>query len=601
MKFSTTIAFLGLALVDPLGVSATFPQGNDNCWDARPIYCGDTFAGQTTLLAEPDDYAVVGTCWDSGETPEGVWYKFSTGSDKFELSLDACDVQFLGLLGDVTVSVYTVGDTATNYLGCANHTQNLKCLESEINAPTCKWKNWVGPGSEYEGEVLEDEDYWILVSGKPGKPIDLFKLKATCDAAPLAPADSPANNPTFNDPSNPLAPIDHWFIQRTPIPPASVESIKPFEAAVFLELHPGQYVEPEFPYLHGEVYTVGTDPEEPCNSGTLVGGVVFTPTLCTDCDAQNEGIIVEHGFTIESPFAFNMDPDMTPIIWYPDDNEIRFCVHSTLKLDYNDKHPEVETVSYFDSFFVIKLDFTAEFMVGLKTFERNPENIEDLFDDFNAVGYLCEDGAIPDTTPFAPLDEVFLVGEKFQICVVPGDEYADDFKVVKWIDLNCVNEGENRMLIMTGDVIEPDILTEIVPPPDDGDYTHALAVRSTITAKWIGEPSVNGQNTVKCTGSVELGPKGNDRRALQEGEEELEPVTGVIQVEITLIQPPKEGLSVGAIVGISVGALAIFIVVLFILYRRGCFDKKKKRKHHPKTISVDESSETTGSKDGENL
>jgi hypothetical protein len=95
---------------------------------------------------------------------------------------------------------------------------------------------------------------------------------------------------------------------------------------------------------------------------------------------------------------------------------------------------------------------------------------------------------------------------------------------------------------------------------------------------------------------------GASRRVLQDGSEEAlalipdeeENLTGTFKVTVTFLPPEQNGLSTGALVGIVMGAFAVFLVALLILYRRGCFDKKNKKHKLPKTVTVEEASDASG-------
>lgn len=686
MKFSTAIAFLGLALLAPTDVSAQayvptacdgcdtpgvcgntdcrdavvanhmsscasswdqdcaniakstagpyecslceapppdvpLPPSNDHCWDAQQIVCDRSYAG-SNILATADPFANIwdgDTCGDhSFIVEQGVWFKLSTGSDTFDVTFSTCGGGRPGPRNDRTweVSLWGPGPLGK---GCSvlddkdsPGDQDIMCLDSQHNNadPECTLQTRVGPNS-----IFEDEDYWILIEswGTPTLNEGEFILDVKCDGNNLAEVD----DPDFLGPNDPLGPIDPWFIQRSAEPAPGILNVDPVEGGLWLELHPdripGTAPQDDIPDLFQQIYTVDPlNPDQPCDAGTPVDATFVeyacipnTDPLEFDCpEAMSEGIPVRQSFTIENAF------DDATGISFEDDSQLRFCVHNELKINFlngekEEDGDEMDSVSYFSTYFVIEVDFTAKFMLGVSTFERNPGNVEDLFDDFNVVPYLCEDGNIPGTTEFAPIEDTFLVGENFRICVRPGDVFADTFKVASFIGVICETddaelgngiEGQSRMLIMDGSVTgDEDPLTEIVDPPLGSTYERVLAFESTVTTGLVEGQfnGPNGEGTFKCKGSVILEPFGG-RRALQEGGE---PLTGTFNVEITVIKP-STGLSTGAIVGIAVGALAIFLVVLLILYRRGCFDKKK-RDAHPKTVTVEEASETTGSKDGE--
>ena len=91
-------------------------------------------------------------------------------------------------------------------------------------------------------------------------------------------------------------------------------------------------------------------------------------------------------------------------------------------------------------------------------------------------------------------------------------------------------------------------------------------------------------------------PAAPSRRILEEENSTLElPTEGTttVNADITL-EIQKESLSNAAIAGIAAAAGVVFFLVVFVMWRQGCFEDKRKKKNTPKTVAVDgDGSETT--------
>mmetsp|Transcript_57243 Transcript_57243/g.139568 ORF Transcript_57243/g.139568 Transcript_57243/m.139568 type:complete len:644 (-) Transcript_57243:597-2528(-) len=552
------------------------PNTFDNCPDAVQLTCDRTYAGST--IGVPDGIVPCPASSQTGnfivdeeflnEPRPGLWYKLSTGSDTFSVTFDTCDLSNY----DTRLILYKTGP---NGVGCTELETDLTCVVN--NDDECSLQSVIGPGS-----VFEDQDYWLYVTGFSTSSEGNFLLSVECD---------------------PLAPIDPWFIQRSAFPAPEVTSTDPIEASLWLELHEDRI--PDLGnVLTGEIYL----PDGPtCKDGTPVDTALFAATACPEgstlpngspCpEAQNEGVPVLQSLVIPDPFNFpNLFIAPSPGF---NDGQFQFCVHSELVLDYERRALQdgiPDSVSFFDTYYVIEVDFTTGFQLNLATFERNPPNIGAVFDDFNADPFLCEDGNIPGTVPNSPIAEPAgsLVGESFRVCIAPEDP---NLQVVSFNDVTCANDAQSRTVIASGIVPAPEVpLTGIVGTDTNG----VLAFDSTVTTGFavggLGTPGSEGQ--FSCSGTVELGIARRRARQLQEaGEDVPENLTGSFNVVLTVVSP-DEGLSTGAIVGIAMSGFVI-LVALVILYRRGCFNKKKTTTSPPKTVTTgEENSETSGSGSG---
>ena len=84
-------------------------------------------------------------------------------------------------------------------------------------------------------------------------------------------------------------------------------------------------------------------------------------------------------------------------------------------------------------------------------------------------------------------------------------------------------------------------------------------------------------------------------RALEEGGAAPEFATSgttVVQVHGDLTFE-KESLSTAAIAGIAAGASVIFLLVVFVMCRQGCFEDKRQKNKPPKTVAIEDGSETS--------
>jgi hypothetical protein len=254
------------------------------------------------------------------------------------------------------------------------------------------------------------------------------------------------------------------------------------------------------------------------------------------------------------------------------------------------------------SFFLncaVLVDYKAEFIVCVAALERNPGNVDQLFDGFRVEAYTCHDGDPNPNEKNKPVVPYYRVGESYRICIKPTDEFEDTYNVVNFTGkVTCSNDYDSRVIITElGNVMDA-ALTAIDNSSSivGNGLTSILAFNDTITDNFLPAMS-GGQAIFKCEGPVKIQPKVLSSRRLQEGETipDDETLTGTFSIELTIQQPGK--LSTGAIVGISIAALGVFLTVLLvallIMYRRGCFDKRSNNKP-PKTVNVEESSETSG-------
>lgn len=369
----------------------------------------------------------------------------------------------------------------------------------------------------------------------------------------------------------------------------------PLEGGTWLELHPARIAtDGTVPELSATAYTIDPNaPNAPCDAGTPIPGVTFSAQAClpgtgtgTCPELMNfASVAVQQSFVMPNPY------DVSPSIWTPPpasppglNGHFSFCVHTDLLLDFTGGSG-LDEVSYIDTYYVVEVDYTSGFTVNVATFDRNPGNVEKLFDGFRVKPYVCDDGNGGGVRNSELFGSDYLVGENVRLCIAPQPEF-ENFQVVSFNDVTCTaSDGQTtRDVIVAGD---PDPLTTIDPSD-----SVILALETVVT-----EDFTDAGNNFTCSGTVEMAPLGARRMLQEEGEAE-KIVTGSFKVEVTIAQ---KGLSTGAIVGIVVAAFAVFLVLLLVLYRRGCFDKKKNTNKPPKTVMVEESSETTGSDKGDDV
>lgn len=265
----------------------------------------------------------------------------------------------------------------------------------------------------------------------------------------------------------------------------------------------------------------------------------------------------------------------------------------------------------------MEVDFTSEeWEQTVHALERNPANVDDLFNRFRVEPYLCgDDNEFPLNEPYdvslpdpANIADEFLVGENFRICVKPLDDDPNfgNFEITAFNNVICEGipvvvtdlPAQSRLVIANGAPAPSEVeLTNVFYAPpvvsDRQAKPREIAFESVVTSGFAED------GKFLCHGTVELAPK-SSRRMLQDGrslQDGVNPnaVTGAFTVQLTVVKP---GLSTGAIIGISVAVAVVFFLVVFILYRRGCFAKRKTgRDKPPKTVSIDENSETTGDVD----
>jgi hypothetical protein len=275
----------------------------------------------------------------------------------------------------------------------------------------------------------------------------------------------------------------------------------------------------------------------------------------------------------------------------------------------------------------VLVDYETDFIVCVSAQERRPEHVSELFDGFNVKAFTCDDG-LPNIDDLNdPVVPFYRVGETYRICIEPDTDFIADYNVVGFrSDVICTNPKGQRVVIRNNDEVFDD-LTKIDRSKAVQTATNLksiLAFEDTVTDNFVLDTATGerASGTFNCQGSVLMYPKvlglptdlislppappgtpptpvtppvGDSVRRLQEGETLPDAVTGTFKLEITIVEDEK--LSTGAIVGISMAGFAAFLVVLlvtlFIMHRRGCFDKRKNSKP-PKTIDVEESSETSG-------
>ncbi|KAG7345848.1 hypothetical protein IV203_004915 [Nitzschia inconspicua] len=533
---------------DPAGVP------HDHCWEPRPITCPSKSANkpfnvyQGTTVDASDESSSLDKCFGHfpGATNQrGVWFKFSVGADPLLLKLDACGGQTTNWNARVTIYEGTCAE------GTTDPGSELTCYPALYTNPlsSCKLE------AAFTGS-FPDKDYLILVEGVdinnwlfPGGGEGTFDLEVACSDVPGP----------FLDP---LGTIDRWYIQRSSAPAPDITMFDPIVGSHWLELHESQYT------------------NIPC-----------TGSECPE--TQNNGVMVKQEFTIPDPY--NVMPN---IYTAPPPNggyaTFSFCIHSELVFDYNKNTPHVDTVSYFDTYYNVLVDYEADMIVCVAASERNPGQVDDLFDGFRVEAYTCHDGDPVPGDKNDPVLPYYLVGETYRICVKPIAEFAEAYDVVEFSgDIKCYNDAGTRLVIDNGTVVYPELSS--IDDTDIHEPLSILAFTDTVTDNFL-PPNSGGEEVFRCEGPVKLAPKALAGRRLQEGEAipDDELLTGTFNIQLTITQPGK--LSTGAIVGISIAGFAAFLVALLILYRRGCFDKRNNNhKNQPsKTVTVEESSETSG-------
>jgi len=327
MKFSIFALTTALGGLTP--VLAQHPPGNDECWDPIQITCGNSYSGST------DDAAItpsLANCFNPGgsNADQGVWYKLSTGSDTFQVTLDTCNdyTDF-----NTYISVYTGP--------CTELSQDLFCVAGNNNGGRgCRLTSLLGPISP-----SGDEDYWIHVHGgsAPGSPMGAgdFELTVTCDPVVL-----PDNG--FNEDS--LGSIDPWFIQRSAYPSPDVTNVDPLEGGTWVELHPDRVQSGAVPELTATVHALPPVGQR-CDQGALISGATFTATPCTTGSCPElmnaPSVAVLQEFSIPDPYNQGIWTTPGP---GSNDGQFQFCVHTILEHDY-DGDGVLEEVSYFDTYY----------------------------------------------------------------------------------------------------------------------------------------------------------------------------------------------------------------------------------------------------------
>jgi len=196
-------------------------------------------------------------------------------------------------------------------------------------------------------------------------------------------------------------------------------------------------------------------------------------------------------------------------IWFPDDKQVKLCVVTSIKMDY-DKTATGDgtdggvatdaeyTVNHMDSKRTISIDLTAD--IGPQAVDITQSIATNS--DMDAVLEIPVDSFLCNNKYEEVTNRLYTVGRNFRVCVRPR---ATGYIVDNYIELTCGDRPLITTDAMGATTIDP--LTEI-----DSDFITAgvLALRSVITAEDVllalalETDGNDGKVQFTCTGKVSL-------------------------------------------------------------------------------------------------